>query len=668
MPQALCTFDNGASFSAAVPAGGALLAFAKWQTWRKFTGAASGLWRPGGGPLTKKAQRGRLGLSPDDVFVLAHNGSTGELTAWNDLSAMISDSPDWDFGAGSAAGSGLALKLTGHDFAGPTHTTCAGVLSADASRIAWKGKGCGDPRGDGVLQWARKRDARGVSNHIHSVHLVFMNHLDIGYTNFAVPVYNEYLHEYYTRAINISQTFREAGGTDRYIYGTHPFLMSLFLECPPHMDLSNPRANASLLCPSAAERAAFEAAIRRGDIFWNGIPFNLQPENTDPQLFDAGLRMAQGMDRRFNRSATRTASIRDVIYTTRAAVPRLARAGIDRLTIGSNGACYPLQVPKLHRWRDAASDTELTVAYHPYGYGGYSRADCAEAPNGHALCTAFRSDNQGPEPTWIDVLHALDWVRGEYPEASVFSSTFDDFFDAIEPVSSQLPVVEAEAGDTWIYGTASDPLKFMQYREIVRAWTECLEAGEPRCAAADPTVANMTRWLLKAPEHTWGLPGIAGWGGGDDYNKTSFLTNLTNANFMDAAASWAEQRYHNEMALVALEVSSPPHPLAASARARVEALSRVVAPELSGLSRVPAARATATGWSMRDLGEIGFDASGAIVQLDVGGTSWASNSARLASLSYRTFGESDWEPFTYDYLTAPSAATLPLLCLCDCRR
>ena len=43
---------------------------------------------------------------------------------------------------------------------------------------------------------------------IHSVHLVFMNHLDIGYTNFINPVYNEYIHTYYDRAINLSEAMR----------------------------------------------------------------------------------------------------------------------------------------------------------------------------------------------------------------------------------------------------------------------------------------------------------------------------------------------------------------------------------------------------------------------------------------------------------------------------
>ena len=58
-----------------------------------------------------------------------------------------------------------------------------------------------------------------------------------------------------------------------------------------------------------------------------------------------------------------------------------------------------------------------------------------------------------------DVLKIFDVVRGDYPGAEVFTSTFDAFFEAIEPVRDQLPVVTNEVGDTWMYGAASDPLK-----------------------------------------------------------------------------------------------------------------------------------------------------------------------------------------------------------------
>ena len=145
--------------------------------------------------------------------------------------------------------------------------------------------------------------------------------------------------------------------------------------------------------------------------------------------------------------------------------------GVKGLTIGSNGANYPPQVPKLHLWKDEQSGTEVVVVYHPYGYGGYSAStcdgpgkcgDCAEAPNGVALCTEFRTDNTGPPSSTDEIIASLDAVRAEYPKASVFASTFDNFIRDVLPVKDQLPVITKEVGDTWLYGAASDPLKMVR--------------------------------------------------------------------------------------------------------------------------------------------------------------------------------------------------------------
>jgi hypothetical protein len=48
-----------------------------------------------------------------------------------------------------------------------------------------------------------------------------------------------------------------------------------------------------------------------------------------------------------------------VIYVTRSVIPFLAKRGITGLTIGSNPADFPPQVPKLHRWVDRATGTPL---------------------------------------------------------------------------------------------------------------------------------------------------------------------------------------------------------------------------------------------------------------------------------------------------------------------
>ena len=141
------------------------------------------------------------------------------------------------------------------------------------------------------------------------------NHLDVGYNGipgigFINNILNIYFHEYYPRALQIAQDMRELGGTDRFVYTTHPWLMSLYLDCPPNMNLSG----IVLQCPDEAavrglssvhrcaissprsQIAAFKAGVMQGDIVWHAGPFNLQPENMEPTLFEAALGIADDIN------------------------------------------------------------------------------------------------------------------------------------------------------------------------------------------------------------------------------------------------------------------------------------------------------------------------------------------------------------------------------------
>ena len=86
-------------------------------------------------------------------------------------------------------------------------------------------------------------------------------------------------------------------------------------------------------------------------------------------------------------------------------------------------------------------------------------------------------------------------------------------------------------------------------------------------------------WPPLVPFSPSGIPGISGWGGGEEYDKKKLYTLLNTTAFLDASSTWAEQRFYNELAIRALEDAN--HPLAAPVRQSVDALANVHAPDLS---------------------------------------------------------------------------------------
>lgn len=116
-----------------------------------------------------------------------------------------------------------------------------------------------------------------------------MNHLDVGYNvNFktlffmnnkktcfkkGIPeigfihnILNRYFNLYFPRAIDLAQQMRQRNGTEKFIYTTHPWLVSLYLDCPIGMDVT---------CPTSDAISAFKQAISRGDITYHATPFNM---------------------------------------------------------------------------------------------------------------------------------------------------------------------------------------------------------------------------------------------------------------------------------------------------------------------------------------------------------------------------------------------------------
>jgi hypothetical protein len=94
--------------------------------------------------------------------------------------------------------------------------TVFGLVVAGCSTISWSNN----------AKWARTQPAENIT----TVHVVFMTHLDIGFTKLARDVCEQYFFQHYPRGIALSQELRQMGGAARYAVTTHPWLIQEYFD------------------------------------------------------------------------------------------------------------------------------------------------------------------------------------------------------------------------------------------------------------------------------------------------------------------------------------------------------------------------------------------------------------------------------------------------------
>jgi hypothetical protein len=472
-----------------------------------------------------------------------------------------------------------------------------------------------------------------VTDPIRKVHLIFKTHLDIGFTDLAARVVENYFTRDIPRALETARQLRRAGGKEHFIWTTGSWLIYEYLE----------RA-------SASERQQMEEAILAGDIAWHALPFTTHTELMDAALFRFGLSLSQALDRRFGKK-TIAGKMTDVPGHTRAMVPLLAEAGIEFLHIGVNPASTPPDVPPVFSWQDK-SGASLIVMYHKGSYG-----DLMLVPGmDEAIAFAHTGDNLGPQsPEQVSDL--FQHMRSAFPGARIVASTLNDYAAALRQVRGKLPVVTGELGDTWIHGAGSDPGKVAQFRELARLRNEWLASGKAR--PDDQRFSAFSRFLMLVPEHTWGLDIKTHLNDYANYDAAHFRAARTQPNFLKVESSWKEQRAYIDQALRALGDS----PLAAEARHRLKAIAPSY-PDLAGFEEIKPQDAIFDTSHL----ELRFDPEhGGITGLKdkATGRNWASAGQVLGQFRYERFSYEDYNRFWKQYIINKDRADVVLWAVLD---
>eukprot|EP01079_Euglenida_sp_SAG-EU17-18_P006387 gene6387-1139_t len=469
---------------------------------------------------------------------------------------------------------------------------------------------------------------------------------------FCFHILNRYFDEFIPRGIALG---KQSHGSDTpYTYMIQPWIASLYLDCPnagiaAWPGIGDTPGRPLLHCPNVTEVAAFKAALISGDMFLHGFATNAEASYyPDASVFEAALSVAQQVAAAAGIAPPTAISQRDVPGWTRATLPLLCKHNIEGLSFGAGTPPGKADVPPLFVWRDEASGCEVVTTYET-AYG--TDHQVFVLPNGEALVAQWESDNQGPG-SYETVQGFYSYLRQQFPGAAVAASTFDRFFAAAAQFKSQLPVVTQEIEDGWIYGVPSDPLKNAQFREVCRQRKACLESGA--CDVAE--LEAFDRFLVKVPEHTWGvaqawfLPDYTNWTNAQfdlarAQQPLGFVRNNTvHADYNTTVNSWLEQRLFVSEAPRLLQSKYPA--LATNMSAALEALRRVQAPSTTGFQPVPEPfdRVFSCGQT-----SLQFNDHGALSQLKILGSDWASPARPIGQLLYQTFTNEDYNVFLDDF-------------------
>ncbi len=486
---------------------------------------------------------------------------------------------------------------------------------------------------------------------IEKVHVIFKTHLDIGFTEMADQVREQYKQLYIPKAIQLAKQLEADGGQARFIWTTGSWLIHEYMK--------------------SGESCAreMEEAIEKGYIRWHGLPFTTHTELLDASLFSYSLTLSEKLDSRFGMK-TISAKMTDVPGHSRSIIAHMAKNGIQYLHLGVNPASKVPAVPELFVWK-GADGSDLIVNYAD-NYGNVLELDGLK----DAMVFAHTGDNCGP-PSAEEIKLEFARLAERFPGAEIVASTMDAFAEKLQPLKHLLPVVHEEIGDTWIHGSATDPKKIAQFRELLRLRRKWLAEG--RMDINSHEHGDFSDNLLLIAEHTWGLDEKKFLLDFKNYSLSEFQAART-ANIVSEDAitakyayigafamnefdqlsqdlyknkekfirtytmfesSWSEQRAYLTKATDAL-----------SAELRQEALDAIAALEPQQLD-IPTDSMEIPLFTPVRLGQftVQFGEDGSLLQLcDQQGKSWADDQHRLGQFVYETFGPENYHHWFERYV------------------
>lgn len=449
----------------------------------------------------------------------------------------------------------------------------------------------------GIMCCISANQSHAQDLNVKKVYTVFKTHLDIGFTDLSSKVEQRYIDDFIPKAINVAEELKAEGGEARYVWTTGAWLIDAYLRQAE---------------PEAVQR--LEKAIREGDIVWNAMPYTVESESLNGDMFSAILKLSDRLDRRFGKH-TIAAKMTDVPGHTRSIVSLLCGNGIRFLHIGVNSAATVPDVPPICRWK-APDGNEIILMYQKT-YG-----EDMILPGGEsALSINFTNDNHGPH-TVQKVKDIYTSLHKRYPNAEIVATSLNDVVQELENKRNEIPVLTSEIGDTWIYGYGSSPVRMAKFRALCRLYSRWIKEGK-----IDPDSDIAVDYAIRLgmiAEHTWGADVKVFLKNWDKYDYDSFSKSRNDSSFRFMEESWKELDEN-----IPLAINLLPDDLRTEAEDVVSGIgTSPEIPQVSKSGRRPKA----------------IDGSG-YFSLSANGTS-----CRFGGISYQTFSSEDYKKFHDAYL------------------
>jgi len=365
-----------------------------------------------------------------------------------------------------------------------------------------------------------------VNNSVREIILVFKTHFDIGYTDYAEAVVQQYSTSMMKNAFDIIERSKGRSPEKQFVWTVPSWPMAQMIN------QSSPDIKSKI-----------EAALMGRRFVVHALPFTVETEASDPEALVRGMNISSAISRKYGLPLAIDAKMSDVPSHSWILPTLLTHSGVKFLHIGSNPAPRTPDVPVLFWWK-GPDGAKLMTMYWEKNYGT-SLLPPPDWPYKTWLAIMQNGNNEGP-PTPEIIDKYLAEIQKKAPNAKVSIGQMSDFYDAIMRENPSLPIIRGDMPDTWIHGFMSMPREVKDSRRISKdlfAW-ESLNTLYNIWSSKGYNISGLlsdayTNKLL-FDEHTFGMAMPHGRNGTWSYGD-EFKMQRAKGVFEDIEKSWKEK-------------------------------------------------------------------------------------------------------------------------------